>query len=536
MKRKGMILLSAALLAAGCQPNKDNNKTLDFETIDVNFSVKTSGIELPTGTTFSVAATCTRGGESDVKMNGKPVSDFRVLDESFVETEKYKKWQLVKASDEDAVTALSGDHNFRFRAVSPAAETIGETVAVKIPAVQEYAAGVGSYITLWAAKSVTTVIPDIELELSTPAAVLNLLVPIDIVEENVPATLKSIEISPAEDGASVVLAGEGGVDFASGEFTLGTSGRSSTLTVNFPEGGLKLEAVKTEVKVAVLPFTTPKGGFKAKFSDVNGKSFETVFLAQENDEGKAIGAGTVADVTISASGDGVEPVNFPVLFPVSKVDGVQGFTAASQPRWKTEGYWSCSAQPQAYLQWHQVSDPGHPDYKQFLENVVTGNIATGGVKGIWTGDYYEFTIPVKKFAAGTKIEFKAPFYGRQEPVFWNLKYRDGEDWKICNLHNEVCYDGTTAMECTFSLNCGPKIITEVMTFENEVKSGYLKIHIECADGSIQADVNSAVKREYPWTDKNGFGAPCYFWDKGNATSAVTGAIPEVTAVSFTIVD
>ena len=90
MKRKGMILLSAALLAAGCQPNKDNNKTLDFETIDVNFSVKTSGIELPTGTTFSVAATCTRGGESDVKMNGKPVSDFRVLDESFVETENYK--------------------------------------------------------------------------------------------------------------------------------------------------------------------------------------------------------------------------------------------------------------------------------------------------------------------------------------------------------------------------------------------------------------------------------------------------------------
>lgn len=537
MKRKGMILLSAALLAAGCQPNKDNNKTLDFETIDVNFSVKTSGIELPAGTTFSIAATCTRGGESDVKMNGKQVSDFRVLDESVVETEKYKKWQLIKASDEDAVTALSGDHNFRFRAVSPAAETIGETVAVKIPAVQEYAVGVNSYLTLWAAKSVTTVIPDIELELSTPAAMLNLLVPIDIVEENVPATLKSIEISPAEDGASVVLAGEGSVDFASGEFTLGTTGRSSTLTVNFPEGGLKLEAVKTEVKVAVLPFTTPKGGFKAKFSDVNGKSFETVFLAQENDEGKAIGAGTVADVAISASGDGVEPVNFPVLFPVSKVDGVKRFTKDNQPRWISEGYWSCMAQPQAYAEWHQVSVPEHPSgIKQWRETVNSGNISTGGVKGIWTGDYYEFTIPVKKFAAGTKVEFKAPFYGRQQPVFWNLKYRDGEDWKTCNLHNEVCYDGKTAMECTFSLNCGPKVITEVMTLENEIKSGYLKIRIECADGSIQADVAAAVTREFPWVDGGKYQAPCYFWDKGNGKSADTGATPEVTAVSFSIVD
>lgn len=542
MKRKGMILLSAALLAAGCQPNKDNNKTLDFETIDVNFSVKTSGIELPAGTTFSVAATCTRGGESDVKMNGKPVSDFRVLDESVVETEQYKKWQLVKASDEDAVTALSGDHNFRFRAVSPAAETIGETVAVKIPAVQEYAAGVGSYITLWAAKSVTTVIPDIELELSTPAAVLNLLVPIDIVEENVPATLKSIEISPAEDGASVVLAGEGGVDFASGEFTLGASGRSSTLTVNFPEGGLKLEAVKTEVKVAVLPFTTPKGGFKAKFSDVNGKSFETVFLAQENDEGKAIGAGTVADVAISASGDGVEPVNFPVLFPISVVDGVQRFNNTLQPRWMSEGYWSCTDQPQAYCEWHQTSVLEHPSgYKQKRESVTVkspGNIASPGVKGIWTGDYYEFTIPVKKFAAGTKIEFKAPFYGRQQPVFWNLKYRDGEQWKTCNLHEEVCYDGFASMECTFSLIRGAKTITEVMTFENEVKSGFLKIRVECADGAVQASTITAVEtRKYPFTDKSGYAAPCYFFDKSKPDgSDDRNSTPEVAAISFSIVD
>lgn len=533
MKKTGLILLSAAFLAAGCQPNGDNNKSLDFEKLEVNFTVKTSGIELPAGTSVSIAATCARGGETGVSMTDKPAAEFRLMED------ENSKGVLVKASDADAVTALAGDRDFRFRAVSPASETVGETVPVKIPAVQEYGSGVNSYLTFYAAKSVTTVIPDIELELETPAAVLNLLVPIDIVEEDVPSVLKSMEISPAQDGASVSLAGSGVWDFTQRTFTPSVSGESKTVTVNFPADGLKLEAVKTPVKVAVMPFEVPAGGFNVKFTDMDGKTMETVFLAQESDAGKKIAAGTATDVTISSSGDGVEPVTFPVSFPISKVDGVQRFTAANQPRWKSEGYWSCMSQPQAYCEWHKVAEVNHPSgHMQFLEIVNNGNISTGGVKGIWTGDYYEFTIPVKKFAAGTKVQFKAPFYGRQEPVFWYIKYLDGEVWKTANLHDEVCYDGSTSMECTFSLNCGPKVITEVMAFENEVKSGFLKIRIECADGSVQADVSSAVRREYPWIDNNSkkYGAPCYFWDKGSGTAASVTAVPEVTEVSFSIVD
>ena len=184
----------------------------------------------------------------------------------------------------------------------------------------------------------------------------------------------------------------------------------------------------------------------------------------------------------------------------------------------------------------------HPSgYKQKRESVTVkspGNIASPGVKGIWTRDYYEFTIPVKKFAAGTKIEFKAPFYGRQQPVFWNLKYRDGEQWKTCNLHEEVCYDGVTSMECTFSLIRGAKTITEVMTFENEVKSGFLKIRVECADGAVQASTITAVEtREYPFTDKSGYAAPCYFFDKSKPDgSDDRNSTPEVAAISFSIVD
>lgn len=532
MKKTGLILLSAAFFAAGCQPNGDNNKSLDFEQLEINFTVKTSGIELPAGMSVSIAATCARGGETGVSMTDKPAAEFRLMEDENL------NGMLVRASEADVVKALSGDRDFRFRAVSPASETVGETVSVTIPAVQDYGSGVNSYLTFYAAKNVTTVIPDIALELETPAAVLNLLVPIDLVEGDVPAVLKSMEISPAQDGASVSLAGGGVWDFTQQTFTPSASGNSKTMTVNFPAGGLKLEAAKTPVKVAVMPLEVPAGGFNVKFTDMDGKTMETVFLAQESDAGKKIAAGTATDVTISSSGDGVEPVTFPVSFPVSKVDGVQRFTKTTQPRWLSEGYWSCTAQPQAYCEWHQVSIPENPyDVLQVRETVNTGNISTGGVKGIWTGDYYEFTIPVKKFAAGTKVQFKAPFYGRQEPVFWYIKYLDGEVWKMANLHDEVCYDGSTSMECTFSLNCGPKVITEVLAFENEVKSGFLKIRIECADGSVQADVSSAVKREYPWIDgSKKYSAPCYFWDKGNGNAASATSVPEVTEVSFSIVD
>ena len=533
MKRTGFICLAASLILSGCQTNTDNNKSLDFDTLEVNFSVNAGDMELPAGTQFSVSGLCTRGGEENVNMGAEAVTRYHVAAAG-------TQAALEKDSEADGIVARSDDHNFRFYAVSPAVESIGETVAVKIPAVQEYSAGVNSYLSFWAAKKVTTVIPDIGFDVKTPAAVLNLLVPMDIVEENVPATLKSLEISPAEDAESVMLSGEGSVDFASGAFTPASSGQSAKLTVNFPEGGLKLETAKTEVKIAVLPFTVPKGGFSLKFTDVDGKSAETLFLAQESDEGKAVEAGTVTDITVSSSGDGVEPVTFPVLFPISKVDGKQNVTEALQPRWKTEGYWSCTAQPQAYCQWHQASVPQHPDgYLQFLEIVNSGNISTLGVKGVWTGDYFEFMIPVKNFAAGTKIEFKAPFYGRQEPVFWYIKYLDGEEWKTCNLHDETCYDGTTSMDCTFSLVRGAKTVTEVMTFENAVKSGFLKIRVECADGAVQADtVTSVATREYPFSDAGKkYAAPFYFWDNSDATGgASTGSTPKITAVSFSIVD
>lgn len=60
---KKSILLCAALAAlTACNGNSDNNKSLDYETIDVNFTLK-SDLEIPEGTEFGVVALCARDGQ-----------------------------------------------------------------------------------------------------------------------------------------------------------------------------------------------------------------------------------------------------------------------------------------------------------------------------------------------------------------------------------------------------------------------------------------------------------------------------------------
>ena len=72
-------MLGALVASFSCTGNKDNNGTLDYETLDVNFSVKTSGIELPEGTTFGVAAFCARDGKTDVAMSGQTVASWSTV-------------------------------------------------------------------------------------------------------------------------------------------------------------------------------------------------------------------------------------------------------------------------------------------------------------------------------------------------------------------------------------------------------------------------------------------------------------------------
>lgn len=152
-------------------------------------------------------------------------------------------------------------------------------------------------------------------------------------------------------------------------------------------------------------------------------------------------------------------------------------------------------------------------------------ISSPGVKGIWTGDNFEFVIPVKKFAAGTSLTIKFPIYGRQQPVFWNIKYLDGEEWKIADKQRIVANDPAYSMECTFAMKRGGIVVEKTMKFENAVKSGFIHVKVECADGSIQASADAKFsKRTMPYTDSKGYGAPFYLYCADSGVNSVSFSI------------
>lgn len=502
-------MLGALAALFSCAENKDNNGTLDYETLDVNFSVKASGLELPEGTNFGIAAFCARDGKTDVAMGGQPMTSWNAVTGG-------QSSVLKNSSESDKVVAYSSDHDFKFYAIYPYRSGADvHSLQAAVPSVQEYSAGVLSYLPLTAVKRVVSVLPTVEFDLDTPFSVLNLKVPADIVEEGVPAVLKSLTIAPYDESAfSGAIAGSGVLDAETGTFTL-SGEKSNKIRVDFPEGGLELKSASTTISVAALPFTVPEGGFDIEFEDVSGKTMQTSFYNQATDTGKAIAAGETVDITISRSADGVVPVTFPVVFKLGKYDGVQHFTKDTQPKWVSDGYWSCEEQPQAWCQWNKVSDPSDK-CKQKLETVNSKNISSPGIKGIWTGDNFEFTIPVKKFAAGTKIKVNFPIYGRQQPVFWYIKYQDGSDeWKICDPQEITSNDPNYSMTCTFAMKRGGINVEKVITFENAIPSGYLKIRIECADGSVQAAADTKFeKRDTPWISNNAYGAPFYLDNGG----------------------
>lgn len=523
---KNLYLLLFALLFIACNSNQDNNKSLDYEELDVNFSVRTTGFDMPENTTYGIAAYCARGNQDGVQMNGqKEMSVYKSI-------AKGESADLIKVSDADRIEALADDNNFKFYVVYPYSDNINvNAVAAAVPSVQEYEQGVKSYLAFTANKRVTSVVPTVELDAKTPFAVLNLSVPADIVEEGVPSVLKSVTITPAvADNFTGAIAGEGTIDAETGAFTLSANNRSASIKLNFPSEGLALDG-KSTIPVAVIPFTVPDKGFNIEFKDMNGSSLQTSFLAQESDKGAQIKAGEVSNVAVTRYGDGIVPVTFPVEFPLGNFDNVKQFTADKQPDWISKGIWVCDEQPQAYAEWRWMSNPD-PAVQQLRETVNSGTISSPGVKGIWTGDHFEFVIPVRNIEANTQIKMEFPYYGRAVPIFWNVKYLDGGAWKIADESDKTftIADDSETRTCTFTLARDKiQVQSHIMTLENEVKSGYLRFRIECADGSVLGSVNGATpfieRVTRPWTatpTSSVYGAPFYLNTK--AETPVKGVV------------
>lgn len=521
MKRATLFtMLTLALSVLGCKKRSlENNSTLEFTSLDVNFGGVLAGKLWNEGDEIGVFSFCTRDEEQNVPMSANANARYIVKAPG-------EKAVFEKASDKDQVIANTSDHNFKFYAYYPYSATNSNISAInaEVPARQFFAQGVESYGLYVAGQQSTTVLPTLNLDFKAIFSIVDLYLPNDIIDENGSSRVRSLTLKPTvKNNFNGVLANGGAYDLKENEFTSDAGKQADSVLLDFSEAGIVLSEAFTKVSLAVAPFTVPVGGMNVELTDMDGNKSTISILGEASDAGKSLAAGEVMTQYLSRDNDGIIPVSFPVVFPLGKTDGNANFTAITQPRWVSEGIWACPSQTQAYAQWKKLSDPS-PTTSQVIEAVNSGDISSPGVKGIWTGDYLEFVLPVKKFAAGTAVTIKFPMYTRQGPVFWNIDYLDGEEWKS-NRSNITSYDPAYTREATYSLIRGGKVIEHTMVFTKAVQSGSIKIRLTCADGTIQADTDTKVAvRTTPWLSGGAYGAPFYLYLAGSDVTNVTFSI------------
>ena len=322
MKKYFAILCCALLAAAACQPNTDDNKGLEWDSLDVNFTAALNGQSWPTGAELGIIATCTRDGKEATLMSENPVA-------CYVVAEAGEKSLLKAATDADKIISLKGDHNYNFHIVYPYPEGDVDlsAIPVGVPVNQNYADGIMKSLTFLGSASVISVIPTVEMEVSTIFSILEFNVPNDL-RDGFESTIKTMKVTPAE-GFTGQLAQGGTFDVYTGTFTPSASLSSNEITMDFGEG-LELKDAFTKVYLAVAPFTVPEGGLNLTFTDVDGTTTDITAFGSEKEVGTVLAAGGTMAAYLSGISDGIIPVTFPVVFPM-------GF-AEAEPTDKLKGY------------------------------------------------------------------------------------------------------------------------------------------------------------------------------------------------------
>lgn len=495
MKKGFISVLCIALAFIACQsPDDSNNKTLDYSDLTVKFNASIENRSWPENAKVGVIATCNTEANAGVSMSVNPIAEYVVAN-----TES--KTNLVNVSDNDLVKANATNHNFNFYAVYPLpSSSVGTTaIPVGVAATQSFADGVMNSLTFVAHTVSTTVIPTIEFSMKPIYSVIELNIPNDIIEGQT-TTLKSLTLKPttAENfGGS--LSESGSYNLITETYTPNTASSSTQVSMSFGNEGLLLSDAYTVIGMVVTPFTVPEGGMTLTLVDADNVSTDIEILNQKSDEGKELKSGDNMTVYVSGISDGIVPCTFPVSFPLGYIDGVGYNTATAQNQWcnasdkRGEGIFKCLTQTQAYAQWVWGEASASFSPAPFLESVNSkaNLISTVGVKGAWTGDYLEFIVPVRKFAAGTNVQLSMPICAKNAPIFWEVMYLDGEEWKT-TAKSITASDGVTSAVASWAIpyNTSP-LLTQSMKFEKAIKSGYLKIRVRCVDGSIVATASGA---------------------------------------------
>lgn len=515
MKRLLPLFLCVLAIAA-CK--KDNNPGEDEKKVDatrVSVNATITGLQWKTGDAIAVTSSCSRGEESGVSMSKNAVA-------KLVANKEGEMSSFAPASDNDAILTEDGDRSFKFYAAYPWVDGLTDLKSYPLAAAaqQNYSADPKANLPFVASASVLNVLAPVNFTMSTPYVLISFRIPKDIIagQKN---TLRSLTLS----GEGVELSEQGTYNVITASYTAGD--KAASVKLNFGEG-LTLEEDKTTVSFVVAPFTVPEGGLTLEVETTAATSTLNIFTTEG---GRELVAGQVIEWNLSNMGDSVEPVDFPVVFLLGLDDDGAGYCNADlQPTWKTsesaDGRW-LSTQPQAFAQWNWGPRFEGETLVPYIEFVNSGKISSPGVKGIWSGDNLEINIPVKNFAAGTTLNIDFPFYGRQHPMFWDIEYLDGIEWK-CNRkelssvrpakdetgqHPDMAGKPITC-EATFHSNLGSNHISENITFANAVADGWLKIRIVSVHAEYQnggANATNDFIRSAPYTSSGKYGAPFYFF-------------------------
>ncbi len=535
--KKILFTLCCALAAfAACQEMEQGNTSMDYETLDVNFSIAADDFSWAEGTEFGVVATCTRDGNEGHQMSGSKVAKF-VYHESGAITPK---------SENDKIVAQKGDHNFQFYVIYPCPTSDIDITAipVEVPAVQTYSKDVASTLPFFGKITPITVVPTVEVKMNPVFGIINFQVPNDI-REGLETTVKTMTISPAEAGFTGKLVQKGIYDMKTGTFTASAS--SNEITIDFGEG-LELVDPYTKVSVIASPFVVPEGGLAIRFANVDETTTDITALNAKNEVGKELVSGGSMETWLSGISDGIIPVKFPVVFPLGIPEGGAATDGINHPNntdnvwitsgWKSDeayskagnwtgehGIWYCKEQSQAYMKWVWDEKIAETGVTHFLETVNATSssrlISTPGVKGVWTDDYFEFVIPVRKFAAGTTLRLSMPFYTNKGPVFWEVLYQDGDQWKSTAVENvpalagsEVTRTATWAVYWQDQTDTCLKTVN--MKFEKAIPSGEIHIKIKCVDGTVLASASGQIMTvTKPQNSSNKANGTFYFYDHAN---------------------
>ena len=489
-----IVLAAATFLLAACQNSTDDNHPLEYDSLDVNFAGTLAGASWSANELIGVFATCTRDGAENTAMSNKTPACFHPLSQ----TTEGAVFNIVKKDAEDNILSYANDHNFKFYAYAPYDESISDVskIAVRVPSKVDFVPGMkagGLYVAKRTPSSVVAAVP---LEFKNVVCSMKLRVPSAIVDEDGGTVLRSLVIRPVDESAfNGTLAYNATYNLNTDELTPEASSLSKTITVDFGSAGTVLTSSYTDVNLLVSPFTVPEGGFELVFTDVNGYENIIPFLAKN--AGKEYGAGSAITETVSTSSDGVIPCSSPAEWPIGIKNDNGVFTPTTQPQWIAEAnadpyslsthIWSNPSQPQASIIF--VMAEGHPAQFRFENNTFKQyNYSSPCLKGLWTGDYFDIDVPVKKVAAGTVVTLTIPSYSRGGSLFWDVEYLDGEEWK-CNRESHTSPDGQFTKDCSLMIEHGNRdgafegITYKVQfTLENANKSGHIRIHLKVVDG------------------------------------------------------